>query len=518
MERHDDHSIFEKPDIMKISILRSLRFKMLLFITAILLFCGIMAVSFGNMNASLLNQMQQLTALQTDYYNGYGTLEPLHQKLNAYLNLNSDEYLEYYEQCRDDFELFIDQLSNENWGSYAVDMAFLCEKYIAAADEAVLAVLENDTNMMVEASARASHIKELISTLSLYTARDIENIVNQSFTELNHETKSYLHAISIFLCIGVCAVILSAIWFIRRLFTPLGKLISLVQRVSMRSWKIQPLPKRVRDEMELLTFTFYLMMNENSKQFTELLQKRKLEKELQQEREQRLKSEALAAKSELKAYQSQINSHFLFNTLNCILHIAEVENAPQVVDALSKLSRFLRNILNQFNTIIPLTEEFSNIENYIKIQKIRFRDRIQVEDSLDIDLEWFRIPAMTLQPLIENAFTHGIGQKKNGFIKYAAEKHETYVFLYVWDDGNGISAKRQKEILECLYVQNVDEILHKNIGYQNVFRRLNLLYPGRVVPFLDSQEGVYTKIGFKIYDCCEKEKMSETLTENALSG
>lgn len=76
-----------------------------------------------------------------------------------------------------------------------------------------------------------------------------------------------------------------------------------------------------------------------------------------------------------------------------------------------------------------------------------------------------------------------------GFIKYAAEKRENYIFLYVWDDGRGISQQRQKEILDCLCIQNIDEMLHKNIGYQNVFRRLDLLYPGRVVPFLESPRG-----------------------------
>lgn len=504
MERYDDHSIFEKSDTMKISVMKSLRFKMLLSVLIILLFCGIMAASFTNMNHNLLNEMQRLTSMQADYYSGYGVLEPLHQNLNSYLKLNSEEYLEYYEQCQEEFTMFIERLSSEDWGPYAVDMTFLCEKYIMAADRAVQAVQKNETDEMVEAVTEASHIKELISSLSMYTSRDIGNMVNDSFAELNGSSKIQLRTISVFLMVGVFAVMVCVFWFIRRLFTPLGKLIALVQKVSMRSWEIQPLPERIRDEMELLNFTFYLMMNENSKQFSELLQKRKLEKELQKEREQRLKSEALAARSELKAYQSQINSHFLFNTLNCILHIAEVENAPQVVEALGKLSRFLRNILSQFNSTITLTEEFSNIENYINIQKIRFRDRIQVEESLDMDLEWFYIPAMTLQPLIENAFSHGLAQRKNGFIKYAAEKYDHYIFLYVWDDGSGIAAQRQREILDCLYIQNIDQMLHENIGYQNVFRRLDLLYPGCVVPFLDSQEGAYTKIGFKIYGSAEE--------------
>ena len=499
MERYDDHSIFEKPDTMKISMLQSLRFKMLLLIIAILLFCAVMAGSFTNMNINLLGEMQRLTSMQTDYYSGYAMLEPLHQNLNDYLNLNSEEYLEHYEQCRNEVENFIVQLQSEDWGAYAVDMAFLCEKYAAAADEAILASQENNTDAMLESIEEASHIKELLSSLSLYVSRDIGSIVGKSFTKLSQDSKIQLYIVSVCLFFGFLFAIVSVVWFIRKLFTPLGKLISLIQKVSLHSWKIQPLPRYVHDEIELLTFTFYLMMNENSKQFKELLQKRKLEKELQKEREQRLQSEALAAKSELKAYQSQINSHFLFNTLNCILHMAEVENAPQVVQAIGQLSQFLRNILNQFNSIITLTEEFANIENYIEIQKIRFRDRIQVEGNLDIDLEWFHIPAMTLQPLIENAFRHGVSQKKNGFIKYAAEKHEKYIFLYVWDDGKGISKKRQKEILDCLNIQNIDKMIHENIGYHNVFQRLELLYPGQIQPFLDSQEGEYTKIGFKIY-------------------
>lgn len=498
MERNDDYTIFENAERVKITFFYSSRFKLLMFGMILLIYGIIFSVLFARTTIKLSHDMRDTASLQSDYYSGYSSLPPAHLNLRNYLNFSSGEYLERYRMTKEEILDFIFLLERENSDVYSYDLGRLCRKYLQEAENTIQYHEQGNIEEMLTSFEKSERIQKLISVFSSYSLKGMEEQVSTRLAEQNDAMLIHLRNI-IFALLAVTVLIISlAALFVRYFLAPLYDLTSVVRRFSPETWIVKETPHTRRDEMGLLIFAFYEMMNKIRRQFEELLHKQQLETELQKEREKSIQTEALLAKSELKTFQSQINSHFLFNTMNTISKLAYMENAPGVQNAVNLLAQFLRNILNQFNRVVTLSEEFNNIENYIEIQKLRFGERIQFEADMDVDLEWVQLPAMILQPLVENAFQHGVSSKKQGFIKCAAEKEGDEVLLYVWDDGAGIGEERCKELMKNLLEESINGNPGQCIGLANVYRRLSLCCPGKVIPILEGEEGVFAKIGFRI--------------------
>lgn len=174
---------------------------------------------------------------------------------------------------------------------------------------------------------------------------------------------------------------------------------------------------------------------------------------------------------ELKALQSQINPHFLYNTLDTILWLAEFGENEKVVEVSKALGELLRLSLNINQTLVPLGFELNHVENYLKIQKMRYEDQINYEISGDENLLDISIPKLILQPIVENAIYHGIRPKKKpGTIKINYEKEKDYLIIQVSDDGVGYKEKENKEQNQSLIKARLS-----GIGMQNVDQRIKLL-------------------------------------------
>lgn len=498
MEGNDNNTVLEEATLLEIPFFKSSRFKMIMFGAILLIYGIVFSIQFARISTQFSNNMRDAVELQTNYFNGYAAFAPMHLNLNNYLNLYSEDYLASYESSKEELSDFIELLEDNDFGVYSNDLARMCEEYIAAADNAIEYRGVSDEEQMVEYYREADHIKDLISIFNSYSATEIEGFINEELVLLNDSMVYNLQVTIVILAIATVLIIAAASLFVYYFLSPIYSLTTLVRKVSTHSWEIKQIPDARKDEMGLLIRTFYEMLNKNRNQFDELLKKQRLEMDLQEQREKTIRSESLLAKSELKAFQSQINSHFLFNTLNTISRLAYIEDAPRVQNATNLVAQYLRTILNQFNSVVTLSEEFSNVENYIEIQRLRFGNRIQFEGAMDIDFEWFELPSMTIQPLMENAFRHGISERKFGYIKYAAEKEGDSIIIYVWDDGKGIPDEQQEILLNFLQNDDLSENVPECIGLLNVYRRLNLCYPNKVTPVIESEYNKFTKIGFKI--------------------
>lgn len=498
MERHDNNSVLEESKSTGISFFQSAHFKLLIFGAILLIYGIIFSILFASNTMYSSSSMQNIISLQTDYYAGYATLSPMHLNLSNYMNLHNEDYFNRYEKSKGELFYFIELLASADLDVYSHDLAQLCEKYIQAADQAIIYSKQSNSELMETYFNEAERIKTLITLFSPYTNSEINGIISGNLTKLNTGMFEQLRYTIALFALTTILIIIAAAMFVRYFISPMKGLTSLVQNISIEQWEIQPPPNAPMDEAGLLIRFFYKMLNVSRGQYDQLLHKQQLERDLQNERERSIRSEALLAKSQLQVFQSQINSHFLFNTLNILSRLAYIEHAPRVQNATNLLAKFLRTTLNQFDQVIPLSDEFDNVENYIDIQKLRFGERIQFESEMDIDLEWFEIPAMTIQPLVENAFRHGLSEKKSGFIKYAAQKVGSSMEIYSWDDGKGISDERQREIMELFQSDDINMTGKDCIGLYNVYSRLNLCYPNKVVPKIESKLGIYTKIGFII--------------------
>lgn len=179
--------------------------------------------------------------------------------------------------------------------------------------------------------------------------------------------------------------------------------------------------------------------------------------------EERLKS--LTAKAELKALKAQINPHFLFNTLNTITNLIAI-NPQKAEETTQKLADIFRYTLSSSNKeFVTLKEELNFIDSFLEISKARFGDKLKVEKYVEPDVMETSVPALILQPIVENAIKHGIGVEDETIrIDIIAYRKKDIVKIEIKDQGRGIPTWM------------VDKIYEKGAGLRNVNDRLQRIY------------------------------------------
>ncbi len=207
-----------------------------------------------------------------------------------------------------------------------------------------------------------------------------------------------------------------------------------------------------------------------------------LQRELDEKKVKFAESEKMQAElekeykaSQLKALQSQINPHFLFNVLNSISSLSIVENAPKTQEVIYNLSNMLRYTLKKANKIVSLEEEFDYINSYLNLQKVRFSDRLNYEVNIDKQFSNIRLPFMVIQTFVENSVVHGLETKEEGgYIKIFVEDADEYVMIHIEDNGTGIPREQLKLMQEELQIRD-DNNLDK-IGMNNANKRMAYYY------------------------------------------
>lgn len=195
------------------------------------------------------------------------------------------------------------------------------------------------------------------------------------------------------------------------------------------------------------------------------------QKQLMSEIRAKAELENLLRAAELKALQSQVNPHFLFNTLNTIARLAMLEGANQTQEIVYALSDLLRNNLRDIEELRSLEEEVKSITDYLTIQKVRFGDRIQSFIHVDESLKDICIPALSLQPLVENAIIHGLEPKKDGGTVYISGREEgDRVVITVTDTGIGIPEERIRSIFSS--EKRTSKGQSTGLGIINVHKRI----------------------------------------------
>jgi two-component system LytT family sensor kinase len=189
----------------------------------------------------------------------------------------------------------------------------------------------------------------------------------------------------------------------------------------------------------------------------------------------------------LAALSSQINPHFLFNTLNSVASLIRLDpdQARQVV---YKLSKILRRLLRQQDNLTTLGEELSFIDDYLAIEMVRFGDKLRFVKEVDPDTLDLLVPSMLLQPLVENSIRHGLASKvEGGTIRVRGRRLGNQLQIVVEDDGVGIPESRLARMFE-----------QGGIGVNNVNERLKVLYGDSYRMWIDSRPGEGTSTGIEI--------------------
>lgn len=189
--------------------------------------------------------------------------------------------------------------------------------------------------------------------------------------------------------------------------------------------------------------------------------------------EQVKKEQIRLRKAEFELLQAQINPHFLYNTLDAIVWLAEAGEQQKVVNMVENLSDFFRTSLNQGKDIISIKEELQHVRSYLEIQQVRYQDILKYEIYVPEEMNKYTIPKITIQPLVENALYHGIKNKRGqGKIAVTGRMEEEYFIIQIEDNGIGMSEKRLQQVRDG--IQNKVPTENDIYGLYNVNERIRL--------------------------------------------
>ena len=264
---------------------------------------------------------------------------------------------------------------------------------------------------------------------------------------------------SVYVLTAIILVIVALLFsrFMARSITlPIQKLRDSMKKVQEGDFSVSDVVVDSKNEIGSLTKSFDVMTH----RIHELM-----EQNVHEQEEKR--------KSELKALQSQINPHFLYNTLDSIIWMAEGKKNEEVVLMTASLARLLRQSISNEDEVVPIANEVEYARGYLTIQKMRYKDKLEFQIEVDSSILYIPLIKLVLQPIIENAIYHGLKYKESkGLLIVKGFMKDGNAVLQVIDDGVGMV----EETLAHIYDKHKVNYHSNGVGVYNVQKRLKLYY------------------------------------------
>ena len=264
---------------------------------------------------------------------------------------------------------------------------------------------------------------------------------------------------SVYVLTAIVLVIVALLFsrFMARSITlPIQKLRDSMKKVQEGDFSVSDVVVDSRNEIGSLTKSFDVMTHR-----------------IQELMEQNVHEQEEKRKSELKALQSQINPHFLYNTLDSIIWMAEGKKNEEVVLMTASLARLLRQSISNEDEVVPIANEVEYARGYLTIQKMRYKDKLEFRIDVDPSILYIPLIKLVLQPIIENAIYHGLKYKESkGLLIVKGFMKDGNAVLQVIDDGVGMD----EETLSHIYDKHKVNYHSNGVGVYNVQKRLKLYY------------------------------------------
>ena len=271
------------------------------------------------------------------------------------------------------------------------------------------------------------------------------------------------------------------IYFVKRITMPIKEVVYAMSEVGKRNFDIT-MNTYSNDEFGGISDGFNTMVSQLNKLFVQI------EDEAEKRRH-----------ADIMALQYQMTPHFLYNTLSSIRLNSYSRGELETSEMLLIMGRFLRNVINNAGRMVRIEDEIHNIEDYISLYKIRHENKFSSLCEVDDDIRECKIPAMMIQPLVENAIFHGLNQKLDGvypaMVKVTVTHSGEDVCITIWDNGIGISKDRIDE-LNGKEDPRDGERMH--IGISNIRTRIYDLFGDNYGLTIESVQGEYTFVGITL--------------------
>lgn len=388
------------------------------------------------------------------------------------VNLYKDHFEKMIKPESEGFESYILYESNykaifeKNTGNYSINPAFLSQQ--KAADSSYGSHIYRESNGYVILSAPMSNGWQLASFTSNST----------SFKKIN-----YILYIFIFLIAGsLILIILTIMPIVLGITKPVTNLTKAMNKVSGGNMDIN-LKIDSGDELQILGDGFNRMIQEL---------KSYIEKSIEYEKTKR--------NMEFSLLLSQINPHFIYNTLNTVIYLAKKNQTEDIANMMDSFIRILQDAvkINDQGVFATVRQEVDVAKHYVNIQQYRYPERFNVIWNLSVDVMDAWVPKTILQPLIENALIHGVfPSDKQGKIEVIVTKQDNDLVIEVWDNGTGMDEDTVK-LLQNAGEGAVDKSVMRSIGIPNIINRISYLYGENYGMNISSSINEWTRIVVRI--------------------
>ncbi|HUX21185.1 MAG TPA: histidine kinase, partial [Spirochaetia bacterium] len=430
-----------------------LRDKLLSFYTAMI--TVILLINVGTSYAAF-NYMQVFNQNLRSYFNIHQlqtAIESNRVALERYLRERGPDYLVQYENLAPKVHALLQTVESES--STGLESYFQLratrrglDAYFRLADLAIekrKLGADDYYSTYVQATRIQTYVDGYVSLLLSIRLSD----GSRSYQMLLHRAMT-VRSLSLLALVflGILSIVFGVL-FSNYVSRPIRRLANLSSRIAAGDLDIGNIEVNSRDEIGILAESFNAMSQSIRERVNDLREKAVLEKRLHEEELTVVRMEQSLREAQFLGLQSQINPHFLFNTLNIIARSALFERADGTATLIQSLSRLFRYNLRNSQKTVTLKEELDIIEEYLSIQKRRYEDRLQVRIRCMVDAEQVAVPCFTLQPLVENALKYGIEpREEGGLVEVVIRRRAGSIHISIHDDGPGMSAEQIRRLFD----------------------------------------------------------------------
>ncbi|HWQ78139.1 MAG TPA: histidine kinase [Anaerovoracaceae bacterium] len=466
----------------------------------------------------LMNRMSSTFELNVQLNQLNNTLEQLNYAYENYLETKHSKNLDDYYRYSNDLwnqanAIRIDNSSMENM-LVMKDIRNMISNYLDEMDDAVTARRAR----MVD--AYINHYEES-AKIHQYIVEYIQKLNNTMFFQNTDRYTSIRKSIQLVQTfnIGVISAIIVLtvvliLWFTYRITKPIFELSRAADEITHGNFNVPRVLVISNDEIGVMAEAFNRMTESIREYINEINEKVELERRLQEKEMENLIIKTNLREAELHALQSQINPHFLFNTLNAGAQLAMMEGADRACSFIENAAELFRYNMRNLDKPVTIGDEIRNVENYMHLLNERFADKIEFFLEKEDSILERKIPCMILQPIVENAYIHGIGDVEyQGKISLSAVHRDGYAVISIQDNGKGISREKIKDILsgdtlngdaadgnpaETAGTKGRHEGHTNGIGLNNIISRLKIFYSKENILKIYSKPGQGTEVVLRI--------------------
>ncbi len=486
-------------------IFKSIKTRIILIFVLTTVLTSITSVFILGLSSNIIEKMDEMFASNVELQGFLEDMQKVNTELTNYLVTDdSDSLLNYYRD-KDAFEEKTKEMFAPSQGIHSQndllykDIYNMVESYFVETEAAMAAKRINNADEYIARYAEANKISGYIQEYADRINLSILDVNTSQYLSMS-ENLNNLRTANLVLIISVIALNAMVItYLVYNLTKPIIKLAHSAEEMSKGNFDADDVVVHSKDELSVMANAFNAMKHSIRQYISELHNKADTESQLFEQQIENLKIQSLLADAEMKALQMQINPHFLFNTLNAGVQLAMIEGAERTSAFLDDIAKIFRYNVKSLDRKVKIKDEMDTVRAYGNLFRVRFGDIVKFDYNIDCSLLDIAVPPLIIQPLVENATIHGIGNiEMGGTIVITLERNGDCVMISVKDNGAGMDEETRRKLLDCQCFESEKSGHTTGIGVYNVVQRLKLFFNCEDVIDVKSKQGKGTTVTLKI--------------------